>query len=149
MLYDPEAQAMQASTPPTEYVPDVHGTSAVFNAFAYFPAPAVVHDEAAVVEEYIPLAQFLHALAPPTEYVPAAHSRQSIAAEFEYRPGEHGVHKFWAPFDIVPEGHAEQHDLKMADGSQSSADGYCILYALMVPAEEEEQEALAAEFIFP
>ena len=60
------------------------------------------------------------------------------------------MHKFWAPLDTVPAGHAEQHDLKVVvDGSQSSADGYCMLYALMAPAEEEEQEALAAEFIFP
>ena len=108
----------------------------------------MVHN-AAAASEYFPLAQFVHALVPPTEYVPAAHSRQSIAAKFEYRPGEHGVHKFWAPFDTVPVGHAEQHDLKVVVGSQSSADGYCISYALMAPAEEEEQEVLAAEFNFP
>ncbi len=59
------------------------------------------------------------------------------------------MHKFWAPFETVPAGHAEQHDLKVVDGSQSSADGYCISYALMAPTEEEEQVALAAEFIFP
>ena len=78
---------MHASTPPTEYVPDEHCTSAVLKLFAYFPAPAVVHDAAAVVEEYFPLAQVVHALAPAAEYVPAAHSRQSVAAKFEYRPG--------------------------------------------------------------
>ena len=94
-------------------------------------------EDAAATAEYFPLAQFAHALAPPAEYVPVAHSRQSIAASFEYRPGEHGVHKFWAPFDAVPAKHAEQHDLtEVADGSQSSADGYCKLYALMAPAEE-------------
>ena len=117
----------------------------------YFPAEQyvhAVHDAAATVENF-PASQFAHALAPPAEYVPVANSRQSIAAEFEYRPGKHGVHKFWAPFDTVPAGHAEQHDLKVVDMSQSSADGYCILYALMAPADEEVQEAVEAEFIFP
>ena len=106
--------------------------------------------EAAAAAEYFPLTQFVHALSPPAENVPAAHSRQSVATEFIYRPGEHGVHKFCAPFETAPAGHAEQQDLKeVVDGSQSSADGYCKLYALMAPEEEEEQDALAAEFSFP
>ena len=103
---------------------------------------------AAAAAEYFPLSQSVHALAPPAEYLPAAQSRQSDAAEFEYRPGEHGEHKYWAPFDTVPARHAEQHDCTpYSFGSQSSADGYCALYAVMAPAVEEQESM--AEFYFP
>ena len=70
---------MHASTPPTEYVPDVHSISAVFKVFGYFPAPAVEQYADPGVEEYEPTAE--HAVqsaivAPPFDaYLPAAQGK--------------------------------------------------------------------------
>ncbi len=70
---------MHASTPPTEYLPGGHGTSAVFKTFTYIPAPTV-EQYADPEVEYVPAAE--HAkqsatVAPPIEaYLPAAQGKQ-------------------------------------------------------------------------
>ena len=116
-----------------------------------FPAEQNVQvvQDAAAAAEYFPLAQSVQDAAPPFENLPASQPRQSNLAGSENRPGEHGVHKFWAPFDTVPSGHAVQHDLKDDDGSQSSLEGYCSSNLLITPEAEEGQVAVEAEFNLP
>ncbi len=68
---------MQASTPPTEYVPGEQRISSVFALLAYFPAPAVVHDAAAAAE-YFPLVQAGQVVTPPSEKDPPTQSEHAL-----------------------------------------------------------------------
>ena len=115
---------MHASTPPTEYVPDVHCTSAVFKLFAYIPEPAVVQD-AAPTAECFPLAHLVQELDLLAEkYFPAGQSMHVAAFSSENLPGMQGVHWNCAPTDAVPAGQmSQQLWMSTCTGSQSSFEG--------------------------